>query len=126
MRYTVLFLMVLLGLAAHVEAKTFAKVAKCTRTELKPGQPGVTFYILTSALNEDYSFNNDGLIVLDAMRDVSGEPASMAVLVDIRRNSDGTFTIPDDRLYGDSYGFSKGEPTVNRGKHSTFICKTAE
>lgn len=119
-------LLAALFLALPTEAKTFAKVAKCTRTDLAPDMPKVVFYILTSALDEDYSLNNDGLIVLDAMGDVSGEPAGIASLVDLRRNPDGSFTIPDDKLYGDSYTFKKESPTSNKGKHATFSCQTAE
>lgn len=121
-----MILLATLVLSVSSEAKLFGKVGKCTRVDLPENSPKVAFFILTSAMDGDYSYKDDGLIVLDSMPGVNNEPAQVAAQVDIERNVNGTYTIPNDGIYGDSYTFTEGKATINKGKNATFSCEAAQ
>ncbi|MCC6138971.1 MAG: hypothetical protein IT287_10090 [Bdellovibrionaceae bacterium] len=114
-------------IAGFAEAKMYGKIAKCTRTDISsPDAPKTVFYILTSAFNGDHSKPDDGLMVMDTLPDIDPEPAGLAATVDIVLNTDGSYTIPNGGIYGDSYTFKANEVIINQGKFATHSCEMTE
>ncbi len=115
----------LLFTTLSARADIFGQIAKCTRTDnVVPGEPEIVIYIMTSAMDGDYSKPNDGLIVSTSNDDIIAELGSPVLASSVDIVSNGTsYTIPDDGIYGDSLTFTEGAATENIGKNATFSCE---
>lgn len=121
---TLIFLSLLLT-GTMAQAALYGKIAKCTRTDnVLQGDLPTVIYILTTAMDGDFSKDNDGLIVVESNDELVGELGTpvLATTVDIVSNLT-SYTIPNDGIYGDSLTFKDGEVVENQGMHATFACE---
>lgn len=112
-------------LVQGAQAGLYGQIAKCTRIDnVVPGEPEIVIYIMTTAMDGDFSKADDGLLVVPSVDDVAGELGSPVLASTVDIVSNGTsYTIPNDGIYGDTLTFTEGTATENVGQNATFSCE---